>query len=117
MGPRESLGAADATRQGDRRKVGDARHGDEEGGGFVGDTTLGNHLLEFLDPSLKVLQVGQQVVDLELIDWREGNLLQPDDGSLGWELLGRHLPLQVVTPEDVFDLIDKSSPCSASILP
>ena len=35
--------------------------------------------------------------------------------GLSGKRLGRHLPLQVVTPEDVFDHVDDASSCSAGI--
>jgi hypothetical protein len=56
------------------------------------------------------------LVHLQPVDLGQGELPQPGDGRLGGEPLGGHLPLQVVPPQDVPDLVDQASPGLAGLL-
>ena len=78
--------------------------------------TLGDHLLQFLPAPLDLLKIGEEVVHLQAVDLGQGQLLQPGDARLAGELLGGHLPLQVVTPQNVPDLVDQARPGLAGLL-
>src|SRR6202795_3572713 len=73
--------------------------------------TLGDHLLQLLQALLDLLQIGEQVIHLQAINLWQNQLLQPSDARLGGQPLGGHLPLQIVTAEDMPDLVHETSPC------
>src|SRR5262245_12779635 len=114
--PRKTLGPADTTRQRGGREVTHPWHRREQHGLFADAAPLNDHLLQFLDALLDLLHVGKQVVHLQTIDRGQDQLLQPGDGCLGGEALGGHLPLQVVTPQEVPHLVDQARPCLAGLL-
>jgi len=55
-------------------------------------------------------------IHLQAIDRGQGDLLEPGDGRLGGEPLGGHLPLQVVPPQHLPDLVDQARPGLAGLL-
>src|SRR5262245_31360076 len=116
VGAGEALDPADPARQRDGREVAHPRHRREEHRLRADAAAPGDHLLQFLAAPLDLLQVGQQVVHLQAVNLGQGELLQPGDACLGRELLGGHLPLQVVPPQDVPDPVDQTRPGPAGVL-
>src|SRR5262249_1253602 len=73
-------------------------------------------LRECIPAPLDLLEGGEQVVHLQAVDLRQGQLLQPGEARLGREALGGHLPWQVVASQEVPDLVDQARPGLASLL-
>src|SRR5262249_34864405 len=83
---------------------------------FTDAPTPGDHLPQFLDALLDLLDVGEPVVHLPAVGLGQDQLLQPGDARLGREPLGGHLPPQVVAAPEGPGLVAPGRPGLAGLL-